>query len=498
MNAACETSSFSSGEPAAPVFVVDDEEDTLRGMRLLLRREGLEPVVTIQDSREVMPMLQQQTPVVVLLDLNMPHIAGLELLSRIKEHAPDLPVIVVTAVQEIATAVECMRQGAEDYLLKPVEEERLISAVRRAKRAMELTREVRALRGYLLGGALANPDAFAHIVTGSRRIEDLFKYLEAVARTGESLLITGETGTGKELFAQAFHALRGRKGAFVAVNVAGLDEHMFADTLFGHRRGAFTGADQPRDGMVARAARGTLFLDEIGDLAPGSQVKLLRLLQERKYEPLGSDLSRNSEVTVVAATNRDLKQMAMSGKFRLDLYYRLATHAIHLPPLRERREDLAPLLKRFLAEAARSMGKAAPPTVPRELLVLLAAHAFPGNVRELRAMVFDAVATHKRGMLSLASFRKAMGMTEDSPAALTPRLPALSWQEGSPPPTLKEAEAFLIHHAMTQAKGNQKVAAAMLGLTRQALNQRLTRRGGWDAAQQAGEGTDLSCRTGES
>ncbi|MBF0180751.1 MAG: sigma-54-dependent Fis family transcriptional regulator [Magnetococcales bacterium] len=483
MNAACETSSIASGEPSAPVFLVDDEEDTLRGMSLLLRREGVEPVVTIRDSREVLPMLEQLPAAVVVLDLNMPHIGGLELLSRIKAHAPDLPVIVVTAVQEIATAVECMRQGAEDYLLKPVEEERLVSAVRRAKRTMELTREVSALRGYLLGGQLANPEAFAHIVTRSRRIEALFKYLEAVARTGEALLITGETGTGKELFAQAFHALRGRKGAFVAVNVAGLDEHMFADTLFGHRKGAFTGAEQSREGLVARAAKGTLFLDEIGDLAEGSQVKLLRLLQERKYEPLGSDLSRNSEVTVVAATNRDLKQMARSGQFRLDLYYRLATHAIHLPPLRERQEDLAPLLERFLAEAAQSMGRAAPPTAPRELLGLLAAHPFPGNVRELRAMVFDAVATHQRGMMSLASFRQAMGMTEDAPIRTTPRMPALTWPEGAPPPTLKEAETFLIHHAMTLAKGNQKIAAGMLGLTRQALNQRLTRRGGWDASQ---------------
>ncbi|MBF0260478.1 MAG: sigma-54-dependent Fis family transcriptional regulator [Magnetococcales bacterium] len=461
------------------IVVLDDEEEILSSMKFLLRSHGIGPVTTLSDGRDLLTVLEQPTAV-LLMDLRMSELSGMDLLPRVQESHPEIPVIIVTAVQEVDTAVACMKQGATDYLLKPVNVANLITTVRKARQMYDLRQHANALKDYLLGGNLKNPEAFAEIITQSPKMQAIFKYMESASRTGEPLLIIGETGTGKELFAQAFHRLRNRSGALVPVNVAGLDDHMFADTLFGHTKGAFTGAVGSREGLVAKAARGVLFLDEIGDLSESSQLKLLRLLQEKKYEPIGSDISRNADISIVAATNRNLKQRIHEGKFRADLFYRLATHAITIPPLRERKEDLPLLLGRFIEDAARSMQLNPPPMPTPQLMNLLDCHDFPGNVRELRAMVLDAMANHKSGPLSMDAFRKAIsptpglsGSRRDSNAS---REPTLRWPEGQNPPTLKEAEAFLIAHALEKSNGNQGIAAIMLGLSRQALNQRMTRK----------------------
>ncbi|MBF0309678.1 MAG: sigma-54-dependent Fis family transcriptional regulator [Magnetococcales bacterium] len=457
------------------IVIVDDDDDISNSVALLLRRSGLEPVCMLSDGRQLMNRIAIDGASVILLDLNMPFIKGEVLLTELVSHHPEIPVIVMTAVNDLETAVECMKRGANDYLLKPLEEGKLLAAVRNAQEVFALRTELNNLKGYLLGQELRRPEAFAHILTRSSHMVAIFKYMEAISLSKEPLLILGETGTGKELFAKAFHHLRGTEGPFVPVNVAGLDDHMFADTLFGHRKGAFTGADQSREGLVARAAGGILFLDELGDLSESSQVKLLRLLQERKYEPLGSDLSRNADITVVAATNRDLKQRLRDGKFRLDLYYRLATHAIHLPPLRDRHDDLPLLLNHFVEEAARQLGKPLP-TLPTEVLSLLKARPFPGNVRELRAMAFDAVARHDKGVMPVRLFREDPDGPGPTAAVDVGERPLMTWPEGDSPPTLQAAEEFLIAHAMEKSGGNQGVAATMLGLSRQALNQRLQRR----------------------
>ena len=306
----------------------------------------------------------------------------------------------------------------------------------------------------------------------------LFRYVEAVARSPQPVLITGETGTGKELLARAVHRLAAPRGDFVAVNVAGLDDQVFSDTLFGHTRGAFTGADRPREGLITRAEDGTLFLDEIGDLAAISQVKLLRLLQEGTYYPLGADRPRQSRARVVVATNRDVVQDVQAGTFRKDLYYRLRAHHIELPPLRARRDDLALLVNHCLTKAAAALHKPVP-TAPLALYQLLHTYAFPGNVRELEAMVFDAVARHQSGSLSLQAFKEAMGagrtLLTGEPGA-TPALASPSTWEAEPLPTLKEMEEALIAAALRHAAGNQGVAAGLLGVSRQALNKRLRRR----------------------
>jgi DNA-binding NtrC family response regulator len=368
-----------------------------------------------------------------------------------------------------------MKTGAFDYMVKPVEKSRLISGVKRAIELRELRRENKLLRAHVLSDKLEHPEAFSEIITNSPILRSIFQYIEAISSSPQPVLITGETGVGKELVAKAIHQLSQRKGAFVPVNVAGVDDNVFADTLFGHRKGAFTGADQPRSGLVEQASGGTLFLDEIGDLSPASQVKLLRLLQDGEYFPLGSDVGKRSDARVVVATNQDIQALLESGKFRKDLYYRLCAHPIHILPLRERREDLPILVDHFLKKASETLGKKNP-TPPSELLTLLSTYPFPGNVRELQSMILDAVSSHKSGKLSMDVFRsyirqKQPSLDMDSKQLLQGQNVPVCFAERLP--TLKQAEQLLISEAMKRASGNQAIAAQMLGITRQALNKRL-------------------------
>src|SRR5438132_276610 len=353
-----------------PVLFVDDEPALLRSASLLLRAAGMTPILTVDDSRKVLSQLAEDKIGVVVLDLSMPHLSGQALLEQITANYPDVPAIVMTATHDLETAVQCMQAGALDYLVKPVDKNRLVSSVRRALELCALRRQVDSPMESLRGAPAPPHPAFAELATQNPTMHALFRYVEAIARSPQPVLITGETGTGKELMARAVHRLAAPRGDFVAVNVAGLDDQVFSDTLFGHTRGAFTGADRPRDGLITRAEDGTLFLDEIGDLAPVSQVKLLRLLQEGTYYPLGADRPRQSRARLVVATNRDVVQDVHAGTFRKDLYYRLRAHHIQLPPLRAHRDDLALLVPHCLAKAAVALHKAVP-TAPLALYQLL-------------------------------------------------------------------------------------------------------------------------------
>ncbi|MBI5640602.1 MAG: sigma-54-dependent Fis family transcriptional regulator [Nitrospirae bacterium] len=463
--------------PSLPLLLVDDEPQILLSFSVMLRTAGINNLKTIEDSREVMPQLSRGNASVILLDLSMPHMPGIRLLTEVSQSYPQIPVIVVTATDNIETAVECMKSGAFDYLVKPVETSRFLSSVRRALEMAELRNEVSSLKQYLLNDRLEHKSAFSSLVTGNKKMRALFLYVEAIATSHQPVLITGETGVGKELFAKAVHNLSGRKGDFVAVNIAGLDDVVFSDTLFGHKKGAFTGADQTREGLIAQAFGGTLFLDEIGDLNEASQVKLLRLIQEQKYFPLGSDIPRQTNTRIVVATNHDIQDLLRSGRFRRDLYYRLRAHHINIPALRERREDIPLLLDYFLDEAAGTLQKKSP-SYPPELVTLLSNYHFPGNVRELQAMVFDAVARHRSGMISMESFREVikqdLASEQISPKQGVEFADFLSGITGRFP-TLKEAEDYLISEALRLSNNNQGIAASLLGLTRQALNKRLVR-----------------------
>ena len=314
-------------------------------------------------------------------------------------------------------------------------------------------------------------DVFAPIVTRDRKMLTIFRYMEAIAPTSQAVLVTGETGTGKELIARALHDASDRSGSFITINVAGLDDIMFSDTLFGHSRGAFTGADRDRKGLIDSAGGGTLFLDEIGDLSTSSQVKLLRLLQENEYYQLGSDKKMLSSARVVVATNSSLEDKLKNGSFRADLYYRLCSHHIHLPPLRERLNDIPPLVEHFARQAAKELSRVNP-TVTADSLDMLGRCDFPGNVRELKGMVSNAVAVSRGGVLHFPRLRPRCSITLPPPAAVEfSNLP----RTGGRLPTLKEADDFLIREALRLTSGNQRAAATMLGISRQALNKRLIR-----------------------
>ena len=462
--------------PSFSVLLADDDPAWLHGMANALEHAGINRLLQCSDSRQILPLLAREDVGLILLGLPRPHPAGEELLPRIVQEYPESAVIVISGHNQVDTAVQCMQAGAFDFFVKTAGQGRLVAGTQRAIRTLELLRENRRLRSGILQGELEHPEAFAGIVTANPAMRSIFRYVEAVAHSSQPVLISGESGTGKELVALAVHRLSRQEGPWVPVNVAGLDDNLFADTLFGHIRGAFTGADQPRRGMVELAIGGTLFLDEIGDLSQASQMKLLRLLQEREYCPLGSDKCHQANARIVVATNQDLTAKVAEGTFRKDLYFRLKAHYLDLPPLRRRPEDIPLLLDHFLAEAANDLGCPQPPASP-QLLNLLADYPFPGNVREFRSMVFDAVSLYQGGRLSLEPFKRAMGLAE---AGLRGNglaypdeheRPTLAFAERLP--TFKEALQLLTAEAMRRCNGNQTHAARLLGISRPALSKRL-------------------------
>ena len=457
------------------ILVVEDEQYIRESLTAYLDDIGYQ-VMTAENGRSGLELFLRQRPDIVMTDLRMPVMDGFALVEAITAESEFTPIVVVSGVGALDEAVRAMRSGAWDYVSKPIVnlEELQITLERSLERA-RTKYELERLRHHLSDGSLGDEAAFSSIITVAPRMRTIFLYLESVAPSRQPVLITGETGTGKELVARAIHTLSRLGGPFVAINLAGLDDVMFSDTLFGHVRGAYTGADRIREGLVSQARGGTLFLDEIGDLSSGSQVKLLRLLQEGEYLPLGSDKVQKSDVRIVAATHADLKNKMEQGTFRPDLYYRLCNHRVELPPLRDRAEDLPLLTAHFLKKAAAALGKPVP-AAPVELNRYLAAYRFPGNIRELEALVHDAVARSANRILLLESIVTAIG------SDLRPPISATSAVSGCPVcpygerfPTLKEAEDLLIAEALRLAENNQRLASAYLGITRQALNKRLSR-----------------------
>jgi two-component system nitrogen regulation response regulator GlnG len=468
---------------AYPVLLVDDEVQFLQSAAITLRVAGFD-VTTCSNGAEALDAIAGRQFGAVVLDILMPGRSGTDLLPEVRRISPMAQVVMLTAVNEVETAVSCMRQGAFDYIVKPVEKDRFIATVRRALDMVELRNENTLLKDRLLRNRLEHPELFENIVTRNHRLIAVFQYIEAIAQTSMPVLIQGETGTGKELIAQAIHRVSGRKGRFVTVNAAGLNDTLFCDTLFGHERGAFTGADGKRDGLVVKASEGTLFLDEIGDLAMESQVKLLRLIEERTYYPAGSDTQRTTDARFIVATNKDLAKLQRDGVFRADLYFRLEAHRIDLPPLCERKEDIPLLIDTFIEEAAGQLKREAH-EVPEQLYTLLQEYAFPGNVRELRNMVVDAVSVTAGNVLDQSYFLERLkknqpGCPDSRVAGDFTRDNISHW---SKLPSLKEAEQMLIDEALRRSNGNQTLAAQLLGMTRSALNKRLTRAKGNDNSE---------------
>jgi DNA-binding NtrC family response regulator len=465
------------------ILVVDDEDYVRASIVSALKAAGIGNVVAASEPVEAMEVIASRDVGIVFLDLSMPVMSGEELLKRIREEQPGIAVVVVTGNRDIDKAVECMRGGASDYMVKPVERERLVATVRRLIEHQELLRENEEIKERFLSAKPLRNAAFSAVATADARMLQLMGYVDAIARSSHPVLVTGETGVGKELFSRAVHSISARRGELVAINAAGLDDSLFADLLFGHRKGAYTGADSDLEGLIDKAKDGTLFLDEIGDLSPASQLKLLRVIETGEYFPLGSDLMRRGKARFVVATNRDLDAAVASGHFRRDLYYRLRAHRVRIPPLRERLGDLPLLVERFIAEAADELGKK-PPVAPDELYALLRGYSFPGNVRELQSMVFEAVNASTSGTLPLSVFREAMDDAKNEPRRsggqrsgneeAAPDGPAVVFP--NPLPSASELTALLFDEALKRAGGNQSVAARLLGVSPQAVSKRLKSR----------------------
>lgn len=460
--------------PEFSVLLIDDEVSYLRSLRLLLERKGdINNILVCEDSRQAMDILARKHIGVVLLDLTMPHISGMDLLNIISEEYPEIAVIVISGLNNADAAVAALKAGAFDYFVKTTEEDRLIEGVKRTVLMQQMRRQNTSLQQRILSDRLDNPEIFDTFISKNKKVNAIFHYVESIASSIQPILITGESGTGKELIAKACHDTSGKQGSLVTVNVAALDDDLFADTLFGHQQGAFAGAAKERKGLIDQAANGTLFLDEIGELSKQSQVKLLRLLQEGEYYPLGSDLPKRSRARIIAATQQALDEHLQDGSFRKDLYYRLCTHSVKLPPLRSRKEDIPLLLDYFIEQAAEELGKPVP-TYPPELPVLLSNYSFPGNVRELKSMVYDAISRHRSRLLSMEVFRVVIDADLQKPLAVPKN--TVQFHPDLSLPSLNEMDEFLIEEAMSRAGHNQSLAARMLGISQPALSKRLKKK----------------------
>lgn len=468
--------------PELPILVLDDDEGLCTILKLTLAKGGITHVITTCTSADAKTLILEKDFSLVFLDLFLPEESGEEVLKEITRTIPDTPVIIITGDDDAQTIVRCMRAGATDYLVKPIDETRLLVSAWNALASYELKREAEGFRRRIFDGVLEHPEVFDDITTVDPAMRAIFKYIESIARSRQPVLITGETGTGKELIARAVHTASGRPGRFVAVNVGGLDDTMFSDNLFGHRKGAFTGADSVRNGLVKEAEGGTLLLDEVGDLDPHSQVKLLRLLQEGEYYPLGSDTALHSDARIIAATTRDLSTSVEKGTFRSDLYYRLQTHPIRLPPLRARPGDIFPLVHRFIAESKAELGLPETSSDERSAHIiteLLAGYTFPGNIRELESLIHDSVAGSSMGEPDIDLIKARIGnsdnFTRHNSYIPTEHIPGSFTQvfASGRVPTLAEAERELIRIALEKAEGNISLAATMLGISRQTLYKKL-------------------------
>ncbi|MBD5370862.1 MAG: sigma-54-dependent Fis family transcriptional regulator [Bacteroides sp.] len=434
------------------ILIIDDDPAIRATLILLLRRAGHE-VEAVSSPAEALALFRTRSYRLMLMDMNFSSSTsgeeGLHLLRQAHIFQPGCPVILITAWGSISLAVEGMRAGAFDFITKPWDNRMLLA---RIATALELTSDETSP---------ASPDfSRAGIIGRSPALEEVLRQVERVAPSDAPVLILGENGTGKELIARALHANSRRASApMVEVNLGGIPNSLFESEMFGHAKGAFTGAVAARKGRFELADRGTIFLDEIGELDQASQVKLLRVLQEHTFEPLGESRSRTADVRVISATNADLRAMVAAGTFREDLFYRLNLITLRLPPLRERREDIPLLARHFAREYARE-NSMEPPEISRPALDKLMRLNYPGNIRQLRNMVCRAVIINREGPLMPDDF-------EDTAAPASDTSPVASGA------TLAEMERVAIEEAMRRHEGNLSRVAASLGITRQALYRKL-------------------------
>ena len=443
------------------VMIVDDEKTTREGLARALRRTY--EIVLAENGARALELLSEQPVDIVLTDLRMPGMDGLTLLQRMLARSPQPVCILLTAYGSIETAVDAMKRGAYDFLTKPVNLDQLDFTLKRALRARDMEEENRTLRAQL-------DDKFGmeNMIGQSPAIREVFDMIRQVAPARANVLIEGETGTGKELVAQALHRLSPRaQGAFVAVHCASLPAALLESELFGHEKGAFTGAVERRAGRFEMADGGTLFLDEIGEIDASVQVKILRVLEQRTFERVGGRDTLDVDVCLIAATNRDLKQMTQDKTFREDLYFRLNVVTITLPPLRERVEDIPLLAQNFLEEFTRENSKDIEGLTPDALNALLA-YDWPGNIRELRNVMERMVVLARQNRLSLRDI--PAHIRKDGDATSPVRISGADL-------SLESVEKNLILKALDTEGGNRTRAAKQLGISRRTLHRKLNEYG---------------------
>jgi len=450
--------------PAGRIFVVEDEEKLRRVVQLHLESLGFE-VHGAASAEQALPLVAAAD--LVITDLRLPGMDGIQFIKQMQARgAPAVATIVMTAHGSVENAVEAMKLGAADFLQKPFSLDHLTTVVEKVMAVQAMRDENRRMRDELDGRY-----QFDNIIGRSAAMRDIFQTVERVAPTRATVLLAGESGVGKDMIARAIHHHSPRsRHAFVKINCTALPENLMESELFGYEKGAFTGASVSKPGKFEQADQGTAFLDEIGDVPGNIQVKLLRILQEKQFERLGSNLTRNVDVRVIAATNVDLRAALEEGRFREDLYYRLNVVPINIPPLRQRREDIPFLALHFVARLSKDLGSRAKDISPAAVDRLLE-YSWPGNVRELentieRSLVLASGETLQAADMRIEAARSVSAAAQSQTAPLLP--------EGE---TLEHWEQMMIKEAMRRANGNKSQAARMLGLTRNALRYRLSQMG---------------------
>jgi len=440
------------------ILIVDDEEVSLSSVKRILKWHGLKNVETCDNGKEAVKRIRKENFDIVLLDLLMPEVDGMQVLESTKPFCPQTEFLILTAVDDIPTTVKAMRQGAYDYLVKPVDNELLFLSIERAYERKGL------LAGLSINASCAAadiPPSFADTLTQSTQMKALISYAQVMARSGNPILITGESGTGKELMARGIHrAGPAPAGPYVAVNVTAIKATMFESQFFGHVKGAFTGADSSHAGFFEQADGGTLFLDEIGELPIGLQSKLLRVLEDKTFTPLGASSPIRVDVRLVSATNTELDRACQEGRFRIDLLYRLKSAYICLPPLRERRNDIPLLAEAFLQKACQRHGKT-PEGFSPEAMQLLMRKDYPGNIRELSQLVENAVLLAEGQVVAPADL--GGNGAPNGPVSAASRSLC----------TLKENDAAHVRFVLDSTGGNRREAARILGITLRQLQRKL-------------------------
>lgn len=440
------------------ILLVDDDNGHRHMLKVMLE-EWKYGVIEAHDGEMAVELCLQHPVDLVLMDVRMPKKSGLEALLEIKAINPSIPILIMTAYSTIEAAVETIKAGAYDYLTKPLDFEKLKITLRNILSFSGLVKE-----NAQLSANLAKAQATSDIIGSSPAFTQVLTMVETVAPSEATILITGESGTGKEVIAKAIHSLSRRNtGPYVAINCAALTETLLESELFGHEKGAFTGADKRHDGRFTQADGGTLFLDEIGEMPLLMQAKLLRAIQEKELVRVGGSKPEKVDVRIIAATNRDILEEVQKGHFREDLYYRLNVVSIELPPLRERREDIAPLANHFLQIFAQKNNKSITGFTPTAMHCLIH-YQWPGNVRELENIIERAVVLLLGDTISERELPEAMRLPQEN----TPLLPT----DGAPLP-LEDVEKSAILHALHHVGGNKTEAAKLLGITRKTLHTKL-------------------------